>query len=48
MPLRLILYPVLLVRFWVALEPFPMWERLVVVGCQLLLCAFNFGERHGA
>ena len=44
-PLRLILYPVLLVRFWVVLDGFPLWERLLVVGCQLLLCAFNFGAR---
>ena len=42
-PLRLILYPVLLVRFWVVLEPFPLWERLLVCTCQLFLCFFNVG-----
>jgi hypothetical protein len=42
-PLRLVLYPMLLVRFWVVLREFPLWERLLVVICQLLLCFFNFG-----
>jgi hypothetical protein len=43
-PMRLILYPWLLVRFWNVLEGFPLWERLLVVGCQLLLCCFNYGK----
>jgi hypothetical protein len=40
-PLRLILYPALLPRFWFVLEGFPMWERVGVVTCQFLLCLFN-------
>ncbi|CAK0782861.1 hypothetical protein CVIRNUC_006056 [Coccomyxa viridis] len=42
-PMRLIMYPVLLVRFWRVLEGYPWWDRGLVVGCQLLLCLFNYG-----
>lgn len=42
-PMRLILYPVMLVRFWVVLEDFPLYERLPVVFYQFLLCCFNYG-----
>ena len=38
---RLILYPGLLYPFWRVLEGFPLWERLLVVTCQFLLCCFN-------
>ena len=43
-PMRLIMYPVLLVRFWRVLEGYPWWDRGLVVGCQLLLCLFNYGK----
>jgi len=42
-PLRLMLYPALLVKFWLVLDGFPLYERLLVVACQFLLCCFNFG-----
>ncbi|EIE22654.1 hypothetical protein COCSUDRAFT_47639 [Coccomyxa subellipsoidea C-169] len=42
-PMRLILYPYMLVRFWVVLDEFPLYERLPVVLCQFLLCCFNYG-----
>ena len=42
--MRLIMYPVLLVRFWRVLEGYPWWDRGLVVGCQLLLCLFNYGK----
>ena len=43
-PLRLVLYPALMVRFWLVLEGYPLWERLLVVGCQFGLCCFNYGK----
>ena len=42
-PMRLMMYPVLLVQFWRVLEGYPWWDRGLVVGCQLLLCLFNYG-----
>ena len=45
-PLRLVLYPGLLVKFWLVLEGFPLSERLLVCTCQFLLCCFNFGVFH--
>ena len=41
--MRLVMYPVLLVRFWLVLEGYPWWDRGLVVLCQLLLCLFNYG-----
>ena len=42
-PMRLLLYPALLVKFWLVLDGFPLPERLLVVACQFLLCCFNAG-----
>ncbi|KAK9826081.1 hypothetical protein WJX81_000287 [Elliptochloris bilobata] len=42
-PMRLVLYPALLVKFWLVLHGFPLWDRLLVVACQFLLCCFNIG-----
>ena len=42
-PMRLIMYPVLLVQFWRVLEGYPWWDRGLVVVCQLMLCLFNYG-----
>lgn len=41
--MRLMLYPALLVKFWLVLGGFPLYERLLVVTCQFLLCCFNLG-----
>lgn len=40
LPMRLVLYPYLLFRFWFALEGFGL-ERVAVAICQFLLCGFN-------
>lgn len=40
-PMRLVVYPALLVKFWLVLEGFPLSERLLVCVCQFLLCCFN-------
>ncbi len=42
-PMRLVMYPVLLVRFWRVLEGYPWWDRGLVVLCQAMLCMFNYG-----
>ena len=42
-PLRLVLYPGLLVKFWMVLSGYPLYERLLVCTCQFLLCCFNYG-----
>ena len=41
--MRLVMYPVLLVRFWRVLEGYPWWDRGLVVLCQAMLCMFNYG-----
>lgn len=41
LPLRLALYPYLLVQFYRVMQPFPLWELVVVCGCQTILIAFN-------
>lgn len=45
--MRLLLYPALLVKFWLVLDGFPLPERLLVVACQFLLCCFNAGAPAG-
>ena len=42
-PQRLVMYPALLLKFWMVLGSFPLQERLLVCVCQFLLCCFNFG-----
>ena len=42
-PVRLVLYPALIPKFWFVTERFPVWERINMVGCQLVLCLFNIG-----
>lgn len=42
LPLRTILYPIMLVKFWEEMSPHPTWEKFAVCGSQLVLIAFNF------
>jgi hypothetical protein len=46
-PIRLMLFPYLLVVFVSGLPPsIPTWERIVIWCCQLFLCIFNLGMVH--
>lgn len=40
-PLRIFLYPFMLLRFYQQMQTHPVWEMLVVCGSQLLLIGFN-------
>ncbi len=40
-PLRIFLYPLMLVRMYQQMQPYATWEMLTVCACQTLLIAFN-------
>ena len=41
-PLRMVLYPYLIVHIYYALAALPWYERSLAVACQTILCGFNF------
>lgn len=45
-PMRMVLYPYLLLPFSHALASHPLLERVACLGAQALLCLFNFGLLH--
>lgn len=40
-PLRFILFPILIFVFWQSLSGFPLWKKFWVCGAQVFLCVFN-------
>lgn len=41
-PMRTILYPIMLVEFYYRMQEHAFWKLCVVCGCQAVLIVFNF------